>query len=185
MSGASLDQRIRAAVYDGLLHTGRGPSVPELAASLGVGETDVREGLGRLAAAHVIVLRPGSDELWMAMPFSAVPTDFHVEAERPAGVGGGWWANCAWDALGIPAMLRGAGLPVGASPVRIRSRCPDCSESLTLVVRPDAGGGEAVRYLDTDGVERGRAAADSTRALEPVVHFAVPARRWWDDIGFT
>lgn len=53
-----------------------------------------------LAAAHVIV--PGRDtgEVWMAMPFSAVPTPF------PVMVGGrAVWANCAWDAYGIAAAL--------------------------------------------------------------------------------
>jgi len=53
-----------------------------------------------LTAAHVIV--PGRDtgEVWMAMPFSAVPTPF------PVMVGGrAVWANCAWDAYGIAAAL--------------------------------------------------------------------------------
>jgi len=53
-----------------------------------------------LAATHVIV--PGRDtgEVWMAMPFSAVPTPF------PVMVGGrAVWANCAWDAYGIAAAL--------------------------------------------------------------------------------
>ena len=44
----------------------------------------------------------------------------------------------------------------------VESSCPDCSEPLTLRVT----GGELV--------ESGS-----------VVHFSVPARRWWDDIVFT
>lgn len=36
----------------------------------------------------------------MAHPFSGVPTAFHVRAN-----GQGYWANCAWDALGIAAAL--------------------------------------------------------------------------------
>jgi hypothetical protein len=44
----------------------------------------------------------------------------------------------------------------------IFTTCPDCEEPLTL------------------GVERGRLGPP-----EPVVHFAVPAKHWWDDIGFT
>jgi hypothetical protein len=44
----------------------------------------------------------------------------------------------------------------------IFTSCPDCEEPLTL------------------GVERGRLGPP-----EPVAHFAVPAKNWWDDIGFT
>jgi len=36
----------------------------------------------------------------MANPFSAVETPFRVHAR-----GVTYWANCAWDALGIPAAL--------------------------------------------------------------------------------
>jgi hypothetical protein len=36
----------------------------------------------------------------MAHPFSAVPTQFPVETE-----GGTYWANCAWDAFGVPFVL--------------------------------------------------------------------------------
>ena len=69
--------------------------------------------------------------------------------------GRSWFGNCAWDSLGIPAALHGDG--------RIEAACPDCGEQLELEVR----GGELVRGRDL------------------LVHFVVPARRWWDDIGFT
>ena len=36
----------------------------------------------------------------MAHPFSGVPTPFRVEIGERS-----YWANCAWDALGIPAAL--------------------------------------------------------------------------------
>jgi hypothetical protein len=44
----------------------------------------------------------------------------------------------------------------------IFTTCPDCAEPLTL------------------GVDRGRLTPP-----ELVAHFAVPAKNWWDDIGFT
>ena len=53
-----------------------------------------------LAAAHVVVLDRDSGEVWMAMPFSAVPTAFPVVI-----AGRSVWANCAWDAFGIAAAL--------------------------------------------------------------------------------
>ena len=44
----------------------------------------------------------------------------------------------------------------------VRTACPDCNEPMTLDVR----GGQLAR-------------------VDAVVHFAVPARRWWDDIIHT
>jgi hypothetical protein len=66
-----------------------------------------------------------------------------------------WYGSCIWDSLGIPAMLGSDG--------EVRTGCPDCGEPLRVAVR----GGEA-------------SAEDGA-----VVHFAIPARRWWDDIIHT
>jgi hypothetical protein len=66
-----------------------------------------------------------------------------------------WTATCAWDALGIPAALHSDGL--------VESECACCGDELELEVV----GGRLVRGADL------------------LVHFVVPARRWWDDIGFT
>ena len=80
-----------------------------------------------------------------------------VETPHRVETAGRWWhANCAWDALGIPHALH-------ERDARIHSRCPDCGDRLEL----ELGGGELVR------------------GSELLVHFVVPARRWWDDIGFT
>jgi Alkylmercury lyase len=66
----------------------------------------------------------------MANPFSAVPTAYRGRA------GERWWyANCAWDALGILSALDVDG--------RIESSCPDCGEPYAVEVadgkvdRPD------------------------------------------------
>ncbi|MEO7238488.1 MAG: organomercurial lyase, partial [Gemmatimonadales bacterium] len=66
------------------------------------------------AAAHVLVLDPATRGLWMAMPFSAVPTSFRVTTPS-----GEWWANCASDALvfsGLGLTDRFWRLPSPASP---------------------------------------------------------------------
>ena len=70
----------------------------------------------------MIVLAPGTLDVWMANPLSAVPTPFRVETE-----GRGYFGNCVWDALGIPAMLGVDG--------RVDTSCPDCGEPLTFSVR--------------------------------------------------
>jgi len=145
-----LDLRIRNHLYASFVRGGSAASVSEVAAALELPEADVLDAYHRLHDAHALVLQPDATEIRMLNPFSAVETTYRVEA------GGRWWfANCAWDALGIPAALHADG--------RIESACPDCAEPLELEVR----NGELVR------------------GAELLVHFVVPARRWWDDIGFT
>ena len=145
-----LDLRIRNRVYSSFVRTGTAPTVADTAAELALDQAEVEAAYRRLHDAHALVLHAGSTEIRMLNPFSAVATPHRVEAGGRA-----WFANCAWDALGIPAALH-----TGAA---IRSECADCGEPLELEVRD----GELVRGRDL------------------LVHFVVPARRWWDDIGFT
>ena len=144
-----LDIELRRRVYDIIVARGVPPLIAELTGSMSVNESDIRSALERLAANRVLVLQPDSGEILMAPPFSAVPTPFVVESSRHMS-----YANCAWDALGVPCMLR--------EPVRIITACGCCGEAIDLAVDP--------------------AHPPSERA---VVHFAVPAARWWVDIVFT
>jgi len=91
---------LRAEVYRRLADTTRAPSLEEMAAWAGRSRADVVAALVALEANHHLALFPGRSGIWMAHPFSAVPTDYPVDTER-----GRYWANCAWDALGIPAIL--------------------------------------------------------------------------------
>jgi hypothetical protein len=144
-----LDLEVRLSVYRHLVHTGRAPSLAETSGDVGVDPVAISASLERLDARHCLVLHPTTRQLWMAMPFSAIPTGFRVTSRERA-----WWANCAWDALGISAMLQ--------IPVEITTSCTDCGDPLTVRTT-------------------GRAVSDCTG----VVHFAVAAAAWWDDIGFT
>jgi hypothetical protein len=146
---AALDNRVRLHLYERFVAEGRPPPAQETAAALGLGPEQAEAAYRRLEQARVIVLAPGTANVWMANPLSAYPTPYRVETKR-----GDYWGNCIWDALGIPPMLGVDGT--------VRTRCPDCGDALVLRVR---GG-----------------------ALEPtdaVCHFAVPAARWWDNIGYT
>lgn len=158
---APTDAAVRLAVYRHFVEHGSAPAASVVAAALGAAESDVEAALRRLAASRALVLRPGTADVWMAMPFSAVPTPFRVKTAR-----GTRWANCAWDALGVPAMMDEL--------ARIESRCADCDESLTIEVDPR-------RTTDPMRVSDGRGEAVESA----VVHFAVPTARWWEDIGFT
>ena len=144
-----LERVLRRHVYTMTLGQGVPPTIAELAASASLSVSDARDGLERLAAGRVLVLQPESGEILMAPPFSAVPTPFVVTTSRYDA-----YANCAWDALGVPVMLH--------QPARVTTGCACCGEAITLEVSLDGppGSGE-------------------------VVHFAVPAARWWHDIVFT
>ncbi len=144
------DLRIRNHLYASFVAVGRAQTTAETAAALALEEGEVADTFRRLHDGHALVLDPGTTEIRMLNPFSAVETPYRVEAG-----GRSWFANCAWDALGIPAALHADGT--------VDSTCPDCGEPLELEVRD----GELVRG---DGL---------------LVHFVVPASRWWDDIAFT
>ena len=83
---------------------------------------DVQASLRALQANHHIGLFPDRDEAWIANPFSAVPTEYPVDTER-----GRYWAACAWDALGVPAMLGIDGWT--------DTRCAGCDTPLSFGVR--------------------------------------------------
>lgn len=94
------DWDVRASVYRSFAERMCAPSADEIADGVGLEASEVLESLARLEAAHQIALLPDRSGVWMANPFSAVPTAFPVRT-----AGGTCWANCAWDALGVPGML--------------------------------------------------------------------------------
>lgn len=143
----AIERLIRARVIQTVRDTSAAPSVAELAVALGLDASTVREAMNALADEHLLVLRPGTHDVWMASPFSAIPSDFIVRrGDRQ------WFANCVWDGLSVLALL-GDGT--------LETHSPASGEALTYEVR--------------DGRVRG----------EGIVHFLVPARRFWDEIGFT
>ena len=89
---ALMDVELRNRIYVWFVEHGEAPSMDEV----GGDET----ALQRLHDAHALVLEPGSTEIRMLNPFSAVPTAYRVEA-----AGRSWYGNCVWDAFGVPAAL--------------------------------------------------------------------------------
>jgi hypothetical protein len=115
------DVRVKSAIYEHFGATGLPPSVDDVAARAGVDRSEARDILGRLRAQRVLVLEPDGESIRMAPPFSGVPTEHRVTS---AGVA--YYANCAWDALGIPAALH--------RPATVHSRCEQSREPLELAV---------------------------------------------------
>lgn len=147
MTTIELDWQIRHYIYQSLIATGKSPSKNAIASHFAVTAPDVQQALRRLHEAHALVLKTGSDDILMANPLSAVPTDYQVYTDDVT-----LYANCAWDSLGIPAML--------GCDARIEARHPY--------------DGELMRYA----VYAGQLESSEDR----FVHFAHPFRYWYDDI---
>lgn len=94
------DWRMRLFIYQYFVAHERPPTPDETAQHFGMAAADARRVFRRLHDHHALFLAPGTDRILMANPLSAVPTSFHVHTD-----GHRLWANCAWDSLGIPAML--------------------------------------------------------------------------------
>ena len=145
---ANFDNSLRLYTYRHTVATGEAPSMAQAAAAMSSSEAAVRAAYSRLSESHAFMLTE-SGELWRVAPFSAVPTAFPVESS-----GRTYYANCIWDALGIPAMLGQDGT--------ISASCACCNLEMTL-----------------------RVEAGSLLWHEGLIHVAVPARRWYEDVVFT
>jgi len=116
------DLTIRHAVFQHFIQSGQAPASAQLAAEFKLSPEEVQAAFLRLAQNHMLVLRSDSPEILMAHPFSAVPTDYPVSSGDLT-----WWANCIWDALGIPAML--------GKDADIHTTCPDCNQPIFLSIK--------------------------------------------------
>ena len=151
MGQQSIDSReLLVYVYDQILARGTPPTSSEIAVRFDTSQAEALRALREADLGKTLLPNPHTGEVWMAGPFSALPTPYEVSSDDVQ-----WWANCAWDMLGIPV--------VAARPVEIRASCTDCGESMLFHVDP----------------------GQSTIDVDAVVHFLVPARRWYEDIGFT
>lgn len=150
VSLGDFDWMVRTQVYASFARSGRCPSLDDLAAVTGASPSRVRGSLLALQDAHQLSLTEGGEAVLMAHPFSAVPTAYPVETSDFT-----CHANCAWDAVAIPAVLRRDGWT--------RTTCPSSGEPLEYGVKNWKVEGHA----------------------ETVVHFLTPLRRAWVDIGFT
>lgn len=142
------DWQARWYIYRFFIDQERPPTFEELASHFGIAPVEARDIFYRLNAAHAVLL--DGDRVRMAHPLSAVPTDYRVQVEHRR-----YWANCAWDSLGIAAMLNAdadieAQLPLSGEIIHCRVRHG------TLEAAPG--------YL---------------------VHFSLPVRNWYDDLVHT
>ena len=144
------DTSVKLNIYETIVRTARIPSAPEVAQSLDTPLDNVKAAFNALHQKRLIVPEPDDpSRIRMAPPFSGIETPFRVNVQ-----GKQFYANCAWDALGIPAALH--------ADANVRTMDAHNGEPITLEVR----NGQPIP--------------------EPcIIHFAVPAARWWEDILYT
>jgi hypothetical protein len=112
---------IRAFVYRHFAETTRPPRVEEIAYHFALTHEEAALAYEELHQRHALFLKPGTHEILMANPFSGIETLFKVRAD-----GKTYFANCAWDSLGIPAALH--------IDAEIEASCAQNGESIRLSV---------------------------------------------------
>ena len=95
-----LDWEMRSFVYAYIVEHGLPPLSERAADEFGIETGEARAAYERLHERHALFLDPQTREVRMAFPFSAIPTQFRVRVDDRW-----YWANCAWDMLGVPAAL--------------------------------------------------------------------------------
>jgi hypothetical protein len=155
--------QVRHFVYNHFADTTLPPSVEVTAAHFNISTEEAGEYYTELHNRHAFFLEPKTLTVRMANPFSGIPTDFKVQAN-----GKTYYANCAWDMLGIPAALHTNAV--------IEAICTESNDAQAVQLEIKngniyaLGGGDAAEDGDGSGL---------------LVHFPLPFARWYDDLVFT
>jgi hypothetical protein len=141
---------VKMNIYETIARTAKAPTSFAVAKALGAPLGEVEAAFESLHKRRLLVPEPGDPtRIRMAPPFSGVETPFPVRVKDKL-----YYANCAWDAMGIPAALHAD----------------------AIVEASDGQTGEPIRLEIREG---------QPIDLPCVIHFAVPAARWWEDILYT
>ena len=146
--------QVRHFVYAHFADTTRPPSVDETAAHFNISTEEASELYKELHNRHALFLNLDKVAIRMANPFSGIPTDFKVHANSKT-----YFANCAWDMLGIPAALHCDAV--------IDAVCTESNE----IVRLEINNGELAQSPITNH--------------QLLIHFPLAFSRWYDDLVFT
>lgn len=114
---------VKLRIYSTLAESGAAPTSGEIARALDASPAAVEEAFRGLHAKRLLLPEPGDPtRIRMAPPFSGIETPFRVRAQ-----GRRYYANCVWDALGIPAALHADG--------RVEAADGHTGEAMELEVR--------------------------------------------------
>ena len=165
----------RHFVYSHIAETTRPPRVDEAAAHFGILIEEATELYKELHNRHAIFLDFDKMAIRMANPFSGIPTDFKVHAN-----GKTYFANCAWDMLGIPAALH--------CDAFIDAVCTESNDTVRLEIKD----GQLFYVTLSDSEGSLLQSPETLRSQQPLpqsdtllVHFPLPFSRWYDDLVFT
>jgi len=172
----SLLWQIRYFVYNHFADTTLPPSVEETARHFNISTEEAGNYYKELHNRHAVFLEPETLTVRMANPFSGIPTDFKVHANGKA-----YYANCAWDMLGIPAALH--------TDAVIQAVCTESNETVRLEIRNgqiNSGQNDYVTLGDSEGsLPPTSETLRSAQSDMLFVHFPLPFSRWYDDLTFT
>lgn len=144
------DTAVKLNIYEAIAETTKAPTSAEVARALDASVEEVEAAFARLHQKRLLVPESSNpSKIRMAPPFSGIMTLFLVRVRDKS-----YYANCAWDALGISAALH----------------------EDAVIEASDGYSGEPVNLE----VKNSKPVPQ-----ECVIHFAVPAAQWWDDIIYT
>ena len=108
---------LRRFIYDHILDHGLPPSLERIGSRFGWPTDRAREEVASMKIGKTVLPHPETGEIWMAGPFASSRTAFEIRDEHTT-----WYANCAWDMLGVAALVD--------RPVTMTAKCADCGEVL-------------------------------------------------------
>jgi len=91
---------VRTFIFETFVATTRAPQLTEIMQAFNLSTEQATDVLFALHEKHAIFLDPGTIDIRIANPFSAIPTPFLVDVNDKT-----YTANCAWDCFGVVAAL--------------------------------------------------------------------------------
>jgi hypothetical protein len=188
----SLLWQVRHFVYNHFADTTLPPGLDETTRRFNITVEEASELYKELHNRHAFFLEPETLTIRMANPFSAIPTNFKVQAN-----GKTYYANCAWDMLGIPAALN--------TDAVIEAVCTESNELVRIEIingQINASQNDYVTLSDSEGslppkretltCTAPNAVRRKCRSQQPLhqsdmllIHFPLPFARWYDNLTFT
>ena len=177
---SSLLWQVRHFVYQHFTDTTYPPSVEDTAIHFNISTEEASNYYKELHNRHAFFVEPETLSIRMANPFSGIPTDFKVHANGKI-----YYANCAWDMFGIPAVLDTDAI--------IEAACTDSNELVRIEIinsQISASQNDYVTLSDSEGSPPPK--RETLRSQQPLpqsdmllIHFPLPFARWYDDLTFT